>query len=190
MRTPLIPLLAMSTALAAFTIGCGCGEESTTNTSTNNSATNPAGTIQADGNNTGTNSSTGATGSTAQADNALVATDMEGNPIVINGAKPGTPVYNERFSMSRSVRGYKAQLKAELEAVRARLNDGTRPEAERKNDQDRAADLAQGLERMDRLIAAVETSDDLTWTSIRESSLKEAEEVRVWSEAHGYKKNA
>ncbi len=40
---------------------------------------------------------------------------------------------------------------------------------------------------MDRLIKAVEESDDLTWTSIRSSQLKEAGEVRVWATEHGYK---
>lgn len=107
--------------------------------------------------------------------------------IVIMGAAPGTPVYDERYNTSKNVRGYRAMLMAELDAIRARLNDGTRPADAIKKDQERAADLAQGLERMDRLIKAVEVSDDLTWARIRASQLKEAEDVRAWAGEHGYR---
>jgi len=112
---------------------------------------------------------------------------MDANEIRINGSAVGTPAYNERYAASKDVRGYRALLMAELEVIRERLNDGTRDANIAKKDQERAADLAQGLERMDRLIIAVEESDDVTWTSIRTSSLKEAGEVRVWATEHGYK---
>ena len=112
---------------------------------------------------------------------------MDNTEIHINSEKPGTPGYDERYAASKDIRGYRALLMAELEVIRTRLNDGTRPAEAAKKDQDRAADLAQGLERMDRLINAVEESDDLTWTSIRGSRLKEAGEVRIWANEHGYK---
>jgi hypothetical protein len=67
------------------------------------------------------------------------------------------------------------------------LNDGTRTDEATKQDKDRAAVLAQGLERMDRLIKAVEESDDVTWTTIRTSQLKEADEVRSWAAKNGYR---
>ena len=51
-----------------------------------------------------------------------------------------------------------------------------------------AAELAQGLERVDRALAAMDASDDMTWESMRESQLKEVAEVRVWMA--GYKNNA
>lgn len=107
--------------------------------------------------------------------------------IRIAGAAPGTPVYDERYAASKEVRGYRALLMTELATIRARLNDGTRPPDEAEKDKARAAELAQGLERMDRLIIAVEESDDVAWTSIRESRLKEAQDVREWAAAHGYK---
>ncbi len=117
-------------------------------------------------------------------------TMMDGNEIMINGSAVGTPAYDERYAASKDVRGYRAMLMAELETIRMRLNDGTRDEMATKKDKERAADLAQGLERMDRLIVAVEESDDPTWTNIRSSTLKEASEVRVWANEHGYKLNA
>jgi hypothetical protein len=165
-------------AIAAVIIGSGCGDAATdahdaTSTSANGTVGQPA-----DGNGTSTLGSADArTGGTA----------MDANEIRINGATAGTPVYDERYAASKDVRSYRALLMAELEAIRTRLNDGTRPADAAKQDQDRAADLAQGLERMDRLIKAVEESDDITWTSIRESSLKEAGEVRTWADEHGYK---
>jgi hypothetical protein len=190
-RTPLImntrtfstwttPTLALAMAL----LGAGCGSDSsTTDTANGTNATgsaNGSGSTSSDPTATGTNASTGTDGRSDMA-------TMDPNEIRINGATPGTPVYDERYAASKDIRSYRALLMAELEAIRTRLNDGTRPVEAAKEDQDRAADLAQGLERMDRLIKAVEESDDLTWTSIRESQLKEAGEVRTWASEHGYK---
>ncbi|MBK8612463.1 MAG: hypothetical protein IPN85_03075 [Flavobacteriales bacterium] len=167
----------------AFALLTGCGSDST-NTDAHNDGTTSTGTTH------GSSSTTNADGTdvnaTADRDRTDVAT-MESSEIRINGAVRGTPVYDERYAASKDIRGYRALLMAELEAIRVRLNDGTRAADVTKQDQDRAADLAQGLERMDRLIKAVEESDDMTWTSIRESQLKEAGEVRVWATGHGYK---
>ena len=175
------PVLAL--AIALFGASCGSG----TSTDTQHDGTGSIGSDHS----TGTGATTpGGSGSgsntTTEPDRTDVAT-MENTEIRINGATRGTPIYNERYTASKDIRGYRSQLMAELEAIRTRLNDGTRAPEATKKDQDRAADLAQGLERMDRLIKAVEESDDLTWTSIRESQLKEAGEVRVWATEHGYK---
>ena len=178
------PALALAVAL----FGASCGNDSST-TDAQRDGTSTTGSTNGTGNSNGTGSTTPngtGTNTTTDQDNTDVAT-MENTEIRINGATPGTPVYNERYAASKDIRGYRALLMAELEAIRTRLNDGTRPADAAKKDQDRAADLAQGLERMDRLIKAVEESDDLTWTSIRGSQLKEAGEVRVWATEHGYK---
>ena len=175
------PALALALAVALFGASCGSG----TSTDTQHDGTGSIGSDHS----TGTGATTpGGSGSntTTEPDRTDVAT-MENTEIRINGATPGTPVYDERYAASKDIRGYRALLMAELEAIRTRLNDGSRPADAAKKDQERAADLAQGLERMDRLIKAVEESDDLTWTSIRESRLKEAGEVRTWATEHGYK---
>ncbi len=174
------PVLALAIALFA----AACGSDSTT-TGAQHDAANA--TASGTGNSTDANTQKGAdVNTTTDRDHTDVAT-MENTEIHINTEKPGTPAYDERYTASKDIRGYRALLMAELEAIRTRLNDGTRPAEAAKQDQDRAADLAQGLERMDRLIKAVEESDDLTWTSIRGSQLKEAGEVRVWATEHGYK---
>jgi hypothetical protein len=85
----------------------------------------------------------------------------------------------ERMGTTNALNGLRATLKAELDAVRGRLGKTADPAA-KEADQKRAAELAQGLERMDRLIAKVGAADDVSWADVRESSLKEAEEVRVW----------
>lgn len=178
------PALALSIAL----LGAACGNDSST-TDAQQDSTNGTGSTNSTGNGNGTTATdpnSTAANNTTDRDHTDVAT-MDNTEIHINGAKPGTPVYDERYAASKDIRGYRALLMAELESIRTRLNDGTRPADVTQKDQARAADLAQGLERMDRLIKAVEESDDLTWTSIRESQLKEAGEVRVWATEHGYK---
>ena len=169
-------LSAPTLALAITLVGAGCGS---------------GGTADADAQHDGTQATGYANGSGASANTQGVtgtgATTMGSNEIRINSARQGTPVYDERYAASKDIRGYRAQLMTELEAIRARLNDGTRPADAATKDQERAADLAQGLERMDRLLKAVEESDDLTWTSIHKSQLKEAGEVRVWATEHGFK---
>lgn len=174
------PVLALAIALLA----AACGSDGTT-TDAQRDTTNATGSGTANSTDANPQNGVGAN-TTTDRDHTEVAT-MENTEIHINTEKPGTPVYDERYAASKDIRGYRALLMAELEAIRTRLNDGTRPAEAAKKDQDRAADLAQGLERMDRLIKAVEESDDLTWTSIRGSRLKEAGEVRVWATEHGYK---
>lgn len=90
----------------------------------------------------------------------------------------------ERMGTTTALNGLRATLMAELEAVRGRLKTAGADSEAKKADQTRAAELAQGLERMDRLIAKIGESDDVSWAKVRESSLKEAEEVRVWMQEY------
>ncbi len=188
MNTRTIPTFSTSALALAIALLCAsCGNDGK-NTETLKDGASATGS-SSNGTGTGTTASTqsgiGANTSTDR-DRTDVAT-LDHTEIHINSEKPGTPGYDERYAASKDIRGYRALLMAELERIRTRLNDGTRPADAAKKDQDRAADLAQGLERMDRLIKAVEESDDITWTSIRGSRLKEAGEVRVWANEHGYK---
>lgn len=86
----------------------------------------------------------------------------------------------ERMMATNDMRGLRSLLMADLEAVRARLNDGARTTPERDADKALAADLAQGLERVDRALVALGASSDATWASIRDVQLKEVAEVRAW----------
>lgn len=86
----------------------------------------------------------------------------------------------ERMMVTNDMRGLRSLLMADLEAVRTRLNDGARPKVDRDADVALAADLAQGLERVDRALAALGASNDATWTTIRDAQVKEVAEVRSW----------
>lgn len=86
----------------------------------------------------------------------------------------------ERVMATNDMRGLRNLLVADLEAVRVRLNDGARPAPAREADKALAADLAQGLERVDRALEALGASTDATWASMRDVQLKEVSEVRSW----------
>lgn len=86
----------------------------------------------------------------------------------------------ERMMATNDMRGLRSLLMADLEAVRARLNDGARPDAAREADKALAADLAQGLERVDRALTALGEANDATWSSMRDAQLREVAEVRSW----------
>lgn len=90
----------------------------------------------------------------------------------------------ERANTASDLRGLRASLVKELDEVRARLNNGTNPYPEREADQTRAAELAQGLERIDGALATLDASTDVLWASTREAQMKEVEDVRVWLRAH------
>ena len=98
-------------------------------------------------------------------------------------AEPRTP-REERAYATNDLNAIRASLMAELEKVRDRLNVGTRDEALRKADEERAAELAQGLERVDRALAAIGAENDTTWVAMRTSHLKEVDEVRAWMREH------
>lgn len=95
-----------------------------------------------------------------------------------------TPV-EERTGTIQNLNGLRATLVAELEQVRGRLKDGTRAAEDRKADTQRAAELAQGLERLDRTIAQITDATDLTWNDMRASTLKSAGEFREWMSKYG-----
>lgn len=91
----------------------------------------------------------------------------------------------ERAGTIQNLQGLRATLVAELESVRARLKDGTRSAEDRKADQQRASELAQGLERLDRTIKGIGEANDATWAQVRDSELKAAAEFREWMKKYG-----
>lgn len=86
----------------------------------------------------------------------------------------------ERTDAMARMNGIRATLKTELEEVRARLKDGTAAKEVAAANKQRAAELAQGLERVDRTLAAMGGATDATWTQMRDAQLKEVNEVRAW----------
>ena len=86
----------------------------------------------------------------------------------------------EKKRNSDELNGLRAELMAELDQVRARLNDGAAKPADREVDQARAATLAQGLERLDRALAEIDATADSSWEEIKARSNKEVEELRAW----------
>ncbi len=93
----------------------------------------------------------------------------------------------ERVWATTDMSRLRAALVADLEEVRDRLNVGSSPAPQHDKDQALAADLAQGLERVDRAMVALNASTDATWGSVRESQLKEVADVREWM--RGYRKD-
>lgn len=101
----------------------------------------------------------------------------------INGTVlPGTVLTGnqERTDAMARMNGIRAILKTELEGVRATLKDGTLAKEVAAANKQRAAELAQGLERVDRTLAAMGGASDATWAEMRETQLKEVNEVRAW----------
>jgi hypothetical protein len=86
----------------------------------------------------------------------------------------------ERTAVTANMKGLRAELMSDLDSVRTRLNDGTMTAAQQKTDKAAAADLAQGLERVDRALAAMDSTTDATWASMREVQMKEVTDVRAW----------
>lgn len=137
----------------------------------------------------------GVAGTTTNGDPATAGTytDEHGNVVHTDGTVPAmtggtvttttvvtyTPA-KERMMVTNDMRGLRSLLMADLEVVRTRLNDGARTVEAREADKALAADLAQGLERVDRALAALGEADDATWASMRDVQLKEVAEVRSW----------
>lgn len=105
------------------------------------------------------------------------------------GVDPWTRTYEtpeaERTGTVENLQGLRATLVAELDQVRERLKDGTRSAEDRKADTQRAAELAQGLERLDRTIKEISEASDVTWADVRESQIKAAGEFREWMAKYG-----
>ncbi|MEZ4789163.1 MAG: hypothetical protein R2811_04000 [Flavobacteriales bacterium] len=110
---------------------------------------------------------------------ASMQADGQGGTVQTTTVIVYTPA-KERLMATNDMRGLRSLLMADLEAVRARLNDGARPEAAREADKALAADLAQGLERVDRALTALGEANDATWSSMRDAQLREVAEVRSW----------
>ena len=110
---------------------------------------------------------------------ASMHADGQGGTVTTTTVIVYTPA-KERMMATNDMRGLRSLLMADLEAVRTRLNDGTRPAPAREADKALAADLAQGLERVDRALAALGEASDATWSSMRDAQLKEVAEVRSW----------
>lgn len=110
---------------------------------------------------------------------ASMQADGQGGTVQTTTVIVYTPA-KERLMATNDMRGLRGLLMADLEAVRARLNDGARPEAAREADKALAADLAQGLERVDRALTALGEANDATWSSMRDAQLREVAEVRSW----------
>ena len=101
------------------------------------------------------------------------------NTVMVN-----TTAAEERTTTTNELRGLRVMLVAELELLRAELNNATYPDQERAADQARAGDLAKGLERIDRLLAGLDGATVETWVSIRESQMNQVGEVRAWMKKH------
>ena len=125
---------------------------------------------------------TGVAGDEGTRYNATGTLDPTGNYNTDGTLRPGvvlTPV-QERGDAVQRMNGIRSILITELEQVRATLKDGTLDKEVAKANKERAAELAQGLERVDRTLAAMGGATDATWTDMRAAQLKEVDEVRTW----------
>lgn len=164
--------LVLPLTLAAFlAVRCGNNDPGAANNTTSDESMNaPTSATTSDAATGAANTGTAATGTTGSG-------YLDPNGSGVPGAQTPT---EERTGAMNAMNGLRATLMAELEQVRARLNVGTRPEAEAKADQERAAELAQGLERVDRALAAMGSADDAMWAEMRTTQLKEVDDVRAW----------
>ncbi len=108
--------------------------------------------------------------------------DPNGNYNTDGTLRPGvvlTPVQERGDAMDR-MKGIRSILITELEQVRATLKDGTLDKEVAAANKQRAAELAQGLERVDRTLTAMGGATDATWADMRAAELKEVNEVRTW----------
>jgi len=123
-----------------------------------------------------------ANGGTADHYDALGKLDPNGSYDRSGSLLPGvvlTPVQERTDAMAR-MNGIKATLMAELDQVRARLKAGKQAKEAADSDKQRAAELGQGLERVNRTLKAMGGATDATWAQMREAQLKEVGEVRDW----------
>lgn len=124
------------------------------------------------------NADVNASGTRTDGVNSMNGTDMTMETDVTTGTIV-TPA-QERMNATTEVNGLRATLMADLEAVRARLKAGGQKPEMMKADQAKAAELAQGLERVDRTLLAMGEATDATWATMRDAQLKEVAEVREW----------
>lgn len=177
---PMLPL-AVGVLLV---IGCSGGSAGNSDNAASSSSTDVTVT-PADENDRaqgGVNMSDESGATTVDRYNAVGTLDPNGNYTADGAVLPGvvlTPV-QERTDAIERINGIRGTLMAELESVRAKLKDGTVAKEEAAANQQRAAELAQGLERVDRTLAAMGGATDATWADMRAAELKEVNEVRAW----------
>ena len=124
--------------------------------------------------------------------NATGELDPDGNYGSDGALRPGVVLApaQERADALARMNGIRSTLMAELAEVRSHLNNGTLDKDHAAADKQRAADLAQGLERVDRTLAAMGNATDATWSDMRSAQLKEVDEVRTWWNAHMAERDA
>lgn len=165
--------------------GCtGCGDSSTTDgtdtTAAGTGAMNGGHMESGDANAAGGAGNMGGHGTDGTGHMDTRTTDMN----AADANKTPLTATEERTKTGEEMRGLRAILKAELDGVRASLGKGG-TDTEKEANKTRAAELAQGLERIDRAIKAIDEATDVSWGTIRESQLKEAGEVRAWMAKYG-----
>ena len=127
------------------------------------------------------NSTSNGAGTDQDGMNGSASSDMSSSSSTGSTSSTGTMTpAQERMSVTSDMQGLRAELMADLDSVRDRLNEGTMPKGVHKEDKAAAADLAQGLERVDLAIAAMDSSTDVTWASMRDVRMKEVADVRAW----------
>lgn len=185
-RNPMMPFVVV----AALAMGCSGGSagnygDAETDDSSIDAAVTPADAHDRD--HGGVNMAEDVTGTGVAGDegtryDANGKLDPTGNYNMDGTLRPGvvlTPV-QERGDAVQRMNGIRSILITELDQVRATLKDGTLDKEVAKANKDRAAELAQGLERVDRTLAAMGGATDATWTDMRAAQLKEVDEVRTW----------
>jgi hypothetical protein len=179
-----IALVALGSSLS----GCsGCNDASTTD----GTDTTAAGAMNGGHTDGGDASTAGGAGNTGgHGTDSVGSMDTRGTDMSAADAnKTPLTATEERTKTGDEMRGLRAILKTELDGVRASLGKGGTPE-EKEANKTRAAELAQGLERIDRAIKATDEATDVSWGTIRESQIKEAGEVRAWMAKYGMNVNA
>ena len=190
MVKPILPLFLV----AGLLMSCGGSDhdvDDTTGAATTTTVTTDAGAGNATSN-TNMNATGDASATTTDRYNATGQMDPVGNYNSDGTLRPGvviTPV-EERTDAVARMNGIRATLMTELEEVRSHLKDGTLDKDHAAADKMRAADLAQGLERVDRTLVAMGNATDATWAEMRAAQLKEVDEVRTWWNAHMAERDA
>lgn len=186
-KVALISFALALSVLGSSLSGCsGCGDGSTADgTDTTAAGAMNGGHMESgDANTAGGAGSTTGHGSDSASHMDTRTTDMN----AADANKTPLTATEERTKTGDEMRGLRAILKAELDGVRKNLGKGG-TDAEKEANKIRAAELAQGLERIDRAIKAIDEATDVSWGTIRESQMKEAGEVRAWMAKYGMNVN-
>ena len=178
--------------VAALLMSCGGNDTTPTDTSASSASTTAITTDAGTGTATTTTGMADASTATTDRYNATGQMDPNGSYTSAGVVRTGvvlTPVQERTDAVAR-MNGIRGTLMAELDEIRGHLKDGTLDKEHAAADQKRAADLAQGLERVDRTLAAMGNATDATWAQMRGTQLKEVDEVRTWWNAHMAERDA